>query len=205
MHQQEPVHQLIRRCTNGSIAARTAPKSARIASILLTHRGETHHPILVLLRCKTVSATQRKFWTGTGECSNPRFERADAAAAHWHQIGMCAGHLDQFVVAGALVADDPADVDDVAAVNPDKTTVVEPRFDVADGQRAKQLVVAVKDISVMRVGMNRDHVVDGDEMRAAVALNRKMTGKAPRRRTRPAERRVGSASEFGVFAFAAGR
>jgi hypothetical protein len=43
--------------------------------------------------------------------------------------------------------------------------------------------------------MNRDHVVDGHEMRAAVALDGQMTRKAPRRRARPTERRIGSATE----------
>src|SRR5271170_7848118 len=102
---------------------------------------------------------------------------------------MCTGHLDQFAVAGALVADDPVDIDDVAAVNTDKAIIVEPRLDVSDGERAKQRVVAVEDVSVMRIGMNRDDILHGNEMSAPEALDWKMTRKAPRRCTRATERR----------------
>ena len=90
-----------------------------------------------------------------------------------------ASHLDQFVVAGAFVADDPVDIDDVAAVNPDKATIVQSRLDVADCERAKQLVVAVEDIGVVRVSVNRDDLFDGKKMGAAVPFDRQMTGKPP--------------------------
>ena len=58
--------------------------------------------------------------------------------------------------------------------------VVEPRFDIADGERAKQFVVAVEDIGVVRVGMDGDYLLDGKKVRFAVALDRQMPGKAPR-------------------------
>ena len=109
-------------------------------------------------------------------------------------------HLDQFVVAGTLVADDAVDIDDVAAMHPDKMTAVQPRFDVADGERAEQLVVAVEDGGVMRVGMHRDDLLDGQEMRAAIALDRQMAGKAPGRRTGATERRITAAAEFDALA-----
>src|SRR5208282_807974 len=157
--------------------------SARIASARLTYHGQNPLPVframIVLLRCKTMPAAQRKGGIDTRERGDPRFERADTAAADRYQIVIDAGHLDQFVVAGALVADDPLDVDDVAAVNTDKTAVVEPRFDVADRERAKQFVVAVENVGVMRVGVDRDHILHGEKMRAAVTLDRQMPGKSP--------------------------
>ena len=64
-------------------------------------------------------------------------------------------------------------------------------------ERTEQLVVAVEDSGVMRVGVDGDDVVDGDEMRAAVALDRKMAGEAPRR-AGAAERPIGAAAEFGI-------
>jgi len=109
-------------------------------------------------------------------------------------------HLDQFVVAGTLVADDAVDIDDVAAMHPDKMTAVQPRFDVADGERAEQLVVAVEDGGVVRVGMHRDDLLNGQEMRAAIALDRQVTGKAPGRRTGATERRITAAAEFDALA-----
>ena len=49
----------------------------------------------------------------------------------------------------------------------------------------------------MRVGVDGDHVVDGDEMGAAVALDRKVAGEAPRR-AGAAERPIAAAAEFGI-------
>ena len=49
----------------------------------------------------------------------------------------------------------------------------------------------------MRIGVDGDHVVHGDEMRAAVALDRKVAGEAPRR-AGAAERRKAAAAEFGI-------
>src|SRR5271168_2969760 len=112
----------------------------------------------------------------------------------------CTGHLEQFVVAGAHVADDPVDIDNVAAVNTGKAIIVEPRSNVSDSERAKQRVVAVEDVSVMHIGMNRDDIVHSNEMGAAEALDWKMTWKAPRRCTRATERRIDSTPEFGVVA-----
>jgi hypothetical protein len=40
----------------------------------------------------------------------------------------------------APIADNPSDINDVAPMNPDKMPIVEPRFDIADGERAKQFV-----------------------------------------------------------------
>ena len=58
--------------------------------------------------------------------------------------------------------------------------IVKPRFDIADGERAKQFVIAVEDIGVVRVGVDRDHLLDRQKMRLAVALDRQMPGKTPR-------------------------
>ena len=109
-------------------------------------------------------------------------------------------HLDQFVVAGTLVADDAVDIDDVAAMHPDKMTAVQPRFDVADGERAEQLVVTVEDGGVVSVGMHRDDLLDGQEMRAAIALDRQVAGEAPGRRAGATERRITAAAEFDALA-----
>ena len=50
---------------------------------------------------------------------------------------MYGSHFDQFVIAGAPVAHDPTDVDDVAAVDTNEPFLVEARFDIADCERAK--------------------------------------------------------------------
>src|SRR3977135_3652756 len=121
----------------------------------------------------------------------PRLQQADPAPADRDRLP--ATHLDHLVVAGTLVADDALDIDDMAAMNPDEPFVVKPRFDVADGERAKQLVVAVDDESVKRVGMDRDNVVHREKMGGAVPLERQMAREAPRRRTDAAERRKSAA------------
>src|ERR1700691_6091026 len=141
---------------------------------------------------------QHEFRIGAVERGDPRFQRTDAAAADRHQIMVYAGHLDQLVVAGAFVADDAVDIDDVTAMNADKAAIVQPRFDVSDCERAKQLVVAVKDEGVVRVGVDRDDLLHGEKMRATVTLDRQMTGKAPRRSANTAKRRVSSATEFRI-------
>ena len=82
-------------------------------------------------------------------------------------------------------------------MNAQEAAAVEPRFDVADRERTEQLVVAIEDRGVMGVGMDRDDVVDGQELGAAVALDRQMAGEAPRRRTGATERTIAAAAEFG--------
>src|SRR5580700_4668173 len=128
-----------------------------------------------------VATAQCRFFTG--QRGDPRFEPADPAPADRHRIILSGIHLDHFTVAGALVADHPLDIDDVAAMDAHEAVLVEALLDVADG----------------------DDVVDGDEMGAAIALDRKMAGEAPRR-AGAAERSVGAAAEFGagVVAIAAG-
>ena len=69
-----------------------------------------------------------------------------------------------------LMPDHARDVHDVAAVHADEAVGVEPLLDVADRERAEQLFLPVEDGGVVRVGVDRDHVLDGDELRAAVAL-----------------------------------
>ena len=115
----------------------------------------------------------------TAQTRDARFQRTDAAAADRHEARRSAGHFDQLVVARAPVADDPSDIDDVAAMNADKMPVVEPRFDITDSERAKQFVVAVEDVGVVRVGVDGDYLLDGKKVRFAVALDRQMPGKAP--------------------------
>src|SRR5271156_2557637 len=160
--------------TNGAV-------DARIAEELLTQSRIKPETEAGLLRCK-MPAVQRRVRIRAGERGHPRPEPRDPAPADRHGIIVRGVHLDQFVVAGPLVADHAIDVDDVAAMNAHEAVFVEPRFDVADGERTKQLVVTVEDISVMRVGVNGDDILHRKEMRRAVALDRKVTRKAPRRR-----------------------
>src|ERR1700716_3846170 len=138
-----------------------------------------------------VAAAQAVSEYRAGERGHPRLQQARPARADRDRLP--AMHLDHLVVAGTPVADDALDIDDMAAMNPDEPFVVEPRFDDADGERAKQLVVAVEDVSVVRVGMDRDNVVHGDKMGGAVPLERQMAREAPRRRTDAAERRKSAA------------
>src|SRR5712671_8076986 len=147
-----------------------------------------------LLRCEMVAAAQAVSEYRAGDRGHPRLQQADPAPAdrdRWPAM-----HLDHLVVAGTLVADDALDIDDMAAMNPDEPVVVEPRFDVADGERAKQLVVAVEDVGVVRIGMDRDDVVHGDEMSGAVPFERQVAREAPRRRTDAAERRESAAPQL---------
>src|SRR5712671_513468 len=149
-----------------------------------------------LLRCEMVAAAQAVSEYRAGDRGHPRLQQADPAPAdrdRWSAM-----HLDHLVVAGTLVADDALDIDDMAAMNPDEPVVVEPRFDVADGERAKQLVVAVEDVRVVRIGVDRDNVVHGDKMGGAVPFERQMAREPPRRRTDAAERRKCATPQFGA-------
>src|SRR5580692_7059150 len=114
-----------------------------------------------------------------GQGSDPRFEPADPAPADRHRIILSGVHLDHFVVAGAPIADHPLDIDDVAAMDAHEAVLVQALLDVADRQGAEQLIAAVEDSGVMRIGVDGDDVVDGDEMGTAVALDGKMAGEAP--------------------------
>ena len=62
----------------------------------------------------------------------------------------------------------------MAAMHADEPAPVEPRFDVADRQRAEQLGGAVEHVGVVRIGVDRDDVVDRDELGDAVALDRQV-------------------------------
>src|SRR5262245_50055822 len=98
-----------------------------------------------------------------------RLEPAQPAAAG--RDGRAVGQLDRPAVAGALESDDAVEVDDVAAVHPREAGGIEPRLDLADGKRAKQLVAPVEDVGVVRIGVDRDDVVDRDVVRCAVPLD----------------------------------
>src|SRR5271169_5750515 len=104
---------------------------ARIASTLLTQSGAK----LDLLHCETMPPARHICRVGAIEASDPRLQRANSAATDRYQVVVGAGHLDQFIVAGALIANDAVDIDDVAAMHTDKAAAVQPRFDVADGER----------------------------------------------------------------------
>src|SRR3984957_17293424 len=174
-------------CTNGG-------ELARIASECLTYWPRRRR---LLSRCKMMAAAQPGIRIVAGQRRDPRFEPADAAPADRHRVILPGVHLDHFVVAGSLVADHSLDIDDVAAMDAHEAVLVEAGFHIADGQRTEQLVVAVEDGGVMRVGVDGDHVVDGDEMRAAVALDGKMAGEAPGR-AGAAERPVAAAAHSGT-------
>src|SRR5271170_7076173 len=148
-----------------------------------------------LLRCKMLPAPRGGGRIIAGQSRDARFQPSDAAAAHRHRIVVRSVHLDQFIVAGTLIADHAVDIDDMTAMDADEAAFVEAGLDVADSERAKQFVAAVEDISVMRIGVDRDHVIDGNEMRRAIALDRQMTGKAPRRRAGAAQRSVRATAE----------
>src|SRR5579883_1747629 len=190
-----------RRCTNRPALCTNGGVAARIASGSLTHR-ESHGPgskekryLLSemsrssnesglrrradLRRCDAVPAASGQARLDPRQSCDPGFERADTASAHGNGVTMNGRHLHQFVVPRALVADDPIEVDDVAAVNADKAVLVEPRFHVADGEWTEQLVVAIEDVGVMGVGVDRDHLVHGEKMRGPVALDRQVAGEAP--------------------------
>ena len=67
---------------------------------------------------------------------------------------------------------------------------------MARGQNS--LSLPSKMVRVVRVGMDRDHVIDGEEVCSAVALNRQMPGKAPRRTARTAKRTIAAMTKFGI-------
>ena len=105
-------------------------------------------------------------------------------------------HLDQFAVTGSVVPDHPLNIDNMAAMDADEPAAVEPGFDIADGQRAKQLVVAVENVGVMRVGVNGDHLVDRDETGGAIPLDRELARESPLRRPGAPERCESAAPQF---------
>src|SRR5580700_9790675 len=76
------------------------------------------------------------------------FERTDPAAADRDRVAVRRRQLDEAAVAGALEPDHPLDVDDVAAMHAHEPGGVEPRFHVADGERAEQLGGAVENVGV---------------------------------------------------------
>ena len=135
-------------------------------------------PQAILLHCETPFAHQSGI-LAVQTCDS-RFQRADTSAADGHEAWSSAGHFDQFVVARPPIADHAIDVDDVATMHADEMPLIEARFNVANGERAKQFVVAVENVRVVRVGMDRDHLLHGEKMRMAVALDRQMSRKAPR-------------------------
>ena len=92
------------------------------------------------------------------------------------------------------------DVDNVAAVDANKSAFVEPRFDFADSQGAKQFEGAIEDIRVVGIGVYCDHVFNGYEMCRAVALNRQVVGDARWRAAGTSERRIGSPAELRLIA-----
>src|SRR5260370_33217070 len=107
--------------------------------------------------------------------------------------------LDHLAVAGPLISEHALNIDDMAAMNADEQLAVESRFDVADGEGTEKLVVAVEDVSVMRVGVDRHYILHGDEMRAAVAFDGELARGAPWRRGDTAERRICSSPQFGTI------
>src|ERR1700722_6831349 len=123
----------------------------------------------------------------------PRLEPADSAAAHPH--GRAVRQLDRAAVAGALDADHPVEIDDVTAVHAGEAPGIEAGFDLADGERAEELVATVENVSVVRVGVDRHDVLDGHVLGDAVALDRQGgrdaggggAGAAPRGEYPPAE------------------
>src|SRR4029077_21120550 len=88
-------------------------------------------------------------------------------------------------------------------MNINKPGFVEPRFDFADSQGAKQFEGAVEYIGVVGIGVDGDHVFNGYEMCRALALNRQMVGNARWRAAGTSERRIGSPAELGLIVISA--
>ena len=135
--------------------------------------------------------------------ADPRFQPANAAAADRNGVVIAGGHLHQFAIAVSPMSDHSVDVDNVAAVDANKPAFVEPRFDFADSQGAKQFEGAVEYISVVGIGVDGDHVFNGYEMCRAVVLNRQMVGDARWRAAGTSERRIGSPAELRLIAISA--
>src|SRR5262249_15634516 len=95
-----------------------------------------------------------------------------------------------------LISDNPLDIDDVAAMDPHEAALVESRLHVADRQRTKQLVVAVEDVRVVRVGVDRDHLIDRDKMGTTVPLDREVDRNTARRTAGTPKRSEGPSAQF---------
>src|SRR2546426_9863481 len=103
-----------------------------------------------------------------------RPDAAEATAADRDGVTVDCGELDDAIIARPLQSHHPVDIDDVAAVHANEPMSVEPRLDIADRERAKQLGSPVEDIRVMCIGMDGDDVVDGDEMRCPIPFDREV-------------------------------
>src|SRR6185437_8108817 len=132
--------------------------------------------------------------------ADPRFQPANAATADRNGVVIASGHLHQFAIAVSPMSNHSVDVDNVAAVDANKSAFVEPRFDFADSQGAKQFEGAIEDIRVVGIGVYCDHVFNAYEMCRAVALNRQVVGDARWRAAGTSERRIGSPAELRLIA-----
>src|SRR5215467_12508997 len=90
-------------------------------------------------------------------------------------------HLDHLTVTRSPIPDNPLDIDDMAAMNANEPVAIKPLFNVADGQGTKELVRPIEDVGVVRIGVNGDHVLHGNEISAPVPLDRELAGGAPGR------------------------
>src|SRR5262249_32189082 len=116
----------------------------------------------------------------------------EAVAADGDRIAPLTGELDDAIVPGAPEPGDGLQIDDVAAVNPQEAAGIEALLDLADGQRAEQLMAAGEDGGGVGIGMARDDGVDGQEMGGAAWLDGKVTCGARRRAAGPAKRAIAS-------------
>src|SRR3984957_6321110 len=127
-----------------------------------------------------------------------RLEPADSAAAHRHGPGV--RQLDRAPVARARDADHPVEIDDVTAVHAGEAPGIEAGFDLAYGERAEELIPTVKNVGVVRVGVNRHDVLNGHVLGDPVALDRQVARNAARRRAGAAERGKAARADVGAVA-----
>src|SRR5215469_10000076 len=90
--------------------------------------------------------------TGSGHrhvdaSAEPGFEPAEPAAADRDRRAV--RQLDRAAVARSLEAE-----------HPDEAPGIEPRLYLPDGERAEELVTAVENMGVVRIGVDRDDVLD---------------------------------------------
>ena len=96
--------------------------------------------------------------------ADTRFQPAGTTATDRHCIWCTAGEFHDLAVTGASAADYLLDINDMAAVHPQETTTVEPRFDLADRKRAEKLDRAIEKKGVVGIRLHGHHIVHGQEL-----------------------------------------
>src|SRR5215831_12852739 len=100
----------------------------------------------------------------TAELRHPRLHPANTAARDRNRVVVGGFHLNHLTITRSPVPDNPLNIDDVTAMNANEPVAIKPLFNVADGEGTKELVRPVEDVGVVRIGVNGDDVLDGNEM-----------------------------------------